>query len=626
LNKEIKYKVIKIVVSSILLGIAILCEHKLNLELWQLLLIFLVPYLISGFEVIKEAFEGLIHGELLDEDFLMTIATIGALSIGFLPNAEPMFAESCFVMIFFNIGELFEEIAEGKSEKSIEKLMKIRPDTANREQDGKIKKINAQNVKVNDIICIMPGEKVPLDGVIVEGKSSVNTAALTGESIPTDVKTGELISSGTVNLTSMLKVRVTRRFEESTASKIINLVKNAVENKSKSESFITKFSRIYTPIVVVLALAISFIPPLILGDFVGLLPTWLVRGLTFLVVSCPCALVISVPLAFFGGIGASARKGILVKGSNYLETLSGLRTVVFDKTGTLTKGVFEVVAIHPEVCDEEQLLHLAAHVERFSKHPIAISLKQAFKNEDDDCNVTNIEETAGEGIKASVNGDTIYVGNDKMMEKLNINWKPCHHVGTIIHVCNQSDYLGHIVIADKIKDDSIDAIKELKKVKINTIMLTGDQEKVAKDVAKKLDIEDYHYGLLPQDKVDKIEEIMNKKMPKDVVAFVGDGINDAPVLARADIGIAMGALGSDAAIEVADIVLMNDKTSNILKGVKIAKKTRSIATQNIVFAILVKVIVLILAALGHSPMWLAVFADVGVTVIAVLNSMRALKL
>ncbi len=626
MNKEVRNNIIKIIVSSLLLVVAIVVEHKLSLEVWQLLLIFLVPYIIAGYEVIFEAFSKLIHGEFFEEDFLMTVATLGAFVVSFLPNSKLMFAESCFVMIFFGLGEIFEEIAEEKSEKSIESLMEIRPDTANREINGKVKKIDAKNVKINDIIFVAPGEKIPLDGIIVEGKSSVNTSALTGESIPVDVKIGDFISSGSVNLTSTIKIKVTRRYEESTASKIINLVKNAIENKSKSERFITKFSRVYTPIVVLLAIIISVIPPLILGDFKLYFTEWLIRGLTFLVISCPCALVISVPLAFFGGIGASAKKGILLKGSNYLDALSSIGNVVFDKTGTLTKGVFEVVAVHPEVCDEEKLLHLAAHVERFSKHPIAISLKQAFKNEDDDCNVDNIEEIAGEGVKASVNGDTIYVGNDKLMESLNINWKPCHHVGTIVHVSNQSDYLGHIVISDKIKEDSKEAIKALKDYGINTTMLTGDQKKVAEFVAKELEIKDFFYELLPQDKVSKVEELLKAKNENKTIAFVGDGINDAPVLARADVGIAMGALGSDAAIEVADVVLMNDKVSNILEAIKIAKRTKLIAYENIVFAILVKILVLILAVFGIAPMWLAVFADVGVTVIAVLNSIRALKM
>ncbi len=617
---------IKIIISSVLLGVAIFVEHTFSLELWQLLLVYLVPYLIAGFGVIKEAVEGILNRELFDENFLMTIATVGALCIGFMPNTEPMFSEAVFVMIFFTIGELFEELAEGKSEKSIEKLMEIRPDSANLQLDNKIKKISAENVKIGDIIVVMPGEKVPVDGVVEDGKSSVNTSALTGESVPISIGVGDEIKSGMVNISGTLKVKVTRKFEESTASKIIELVKNASENKSKSESFITKFSRIYTPIVVVLAFLISIVPPVLSGDFAGNISTWLVRGLTFLVVSCPCALVISVPLSFFGGIGACAKNGILVKGSNYLEAMANLKTVVFDKTGTLTKGVFEVVAIHPEICDEEKLLHLAAHVERYSKHPIAISLKEAFKNEDDECNVGNVEEMAGEGVKATVNGDTIYVGNEKLMERLNINWKPCHHVGTTVHVCNQSDYLGHIVISDKIKEDSYEAIEIIKKSKIIPIMLTGDKEKVAEHVATELKIKEYYSELLPQDKVEKVEKIVGNKEKGGIVAFCGDGINDAPVLARADLGIAMGALGSDAAIEAADIVLMNDKASNIIKGIEIAKKTISIAYQNIIFAIAVKIIVLILAAFGYSPMWLAVFADVGVTIIAVLNAMRALKL
>ncbi len=618
--------ILKIAISSILLGVAIVVEKNFNLEIWQLLLIYLVPYLIAGFGVIKEAFESMIHKELFDEHFLMTIATIGALCIGFLPNTEPMFSEAVFVMIFYTIGELFEELAEGKSEKSIEKLMEIRPDYANLQVEKKTKKISAENIKIGDIIVIMQGEKVPVDGVIEDGKSSVNTMALTGESIPMSVETGDEIKSGMVNMSGTLKVRAIRKFEESTASKIIELVKNASENKSKNEKFITRFSKIYTPIVVALAVLVSVIPPLLSGNFVENIPVWLVRGLTFLVVSCPCALVISVPLSFFGGIGACAKNGILVKGSNYLEQLSNIKTIVFDKTGTLTKGVFEVVAVHPEICDEDKLLHLAAHVERYSKHPIAISLKQAYENEDDDCNVENVEEIAGEGIKASVNGDTIYVGNEKMMERLNINWKPCHHDGTIVHVFNQGDYLGHIVISDQIKEDSYKAIEDLKNSHIKPVMLTGDKERVASNVATKLNIKDFYFELLPQDKVERVEKMVSNRAKSEVVAFCGDGINDAPVLVRADLGIAMGALGSDAAIESADVVLMNDKTSNILTAINISKKTNRIANQNIIFAITVKIVVLVLAMLGYSPMWLAVFADVGVTVIAVLNALRCLVL
>ncbi len=625
MEEETKKDIVKIVLSGILLVVAILIEKFSNFEIWQYLLIFLIPYLIVGFDVLKEAVEKLVHGEFLEEEFLMSVATIGALAIGFLPNTETMFHEAVFVMLFFKIGELFEEIAEGKSEKSIEELIKLRPDYANLLVNDKVEKVDPETVKVGDIIEVYPGEKVPLDGTVISGNSSVNTAALTGESVPRTIKENEIISAGFVNLTSNIKIKVTKKYEESTFSKIIDMVKNATDNKSKSERFITKFARFYTPIVVFLAVAISIIPPLIHGNFMEIFPTWLVRGLTFLVVSCPCALVVSVPLAFMGGIGALSRHGILVKGSSHLETLTALKNIAFDKTGTLTQGVFEVVAIHPEKYDEEKLLHLSAHVERYSKHPIAISLKQAFKNEDDDCEVKVIEDISGYGIKALVNKQEVVVGNSKLMEKLNIEWKPCHHVGTIVHVAIDNEYAGHIVISDKIKEDSKEAVEYLNKNGINTIMLTGDHEEVAKDFAEKLSIKKFYAELLPQDKVDKVEEILKNTEKSGKTAFVGDGINDAPVIAKADIGVAMGALGQDAAIEVADVVLMDDKVSKLVDAIKISKKTRNLAIMNIWFAEIVKFVVLIMAFLGHAPMWLAVFADVGVTVIAVLNSMRALR-
>ena len=623
---NIKKDIAKIVIASLLLILAIFIEKNTNLPLWQYLLIFLVPYLVVGFEVLKEAIEKLVHGEFFEEDFLMSLATIGALAIGFLPNTEAMFHEAVFVMLFFKIGELFEELAEGKTEKSIEELMEIRPDYANLVSSEKVEKVSPEKVKIGDTIEVYPGEKVPLDGIIVEGNSSVNTAAITGESVPRTLSKGEEISAGFVNLSSNIKIKVTKEFAESTASKIIDLVKNAIDNKSKSEKFITKFSRVYTPLVVLIAIIISFVPPLILGDFAKYFSSWLIRGLTFLIVSCPCALVISVPLSFFGGIGALSKNGILLKGSSYLEDLSKTKNIVFDKTGTLTQGVFEVVAIHPEKCDENHLLHLAAHVERYSKHPIAISLKNAFKNEDDGCDVKVIEDISGKGIKALVNNEEVCVGNSKLMEEIKADWKPCEHVGTIVHVAINGEYAGHIVISDKLKEDTEESIKELKRSGYKIIMLTGDHEEVGKDFANKLDIDEYHANLLPQDKMTIVEEIISKENKKDKTLFVGDGINDAPVIAKADIGIAMGALGQDAAIEVADMVLMDDKVSKIKKAINISKKTMNIARQNIIFAILVKIVVLILAGLGYAPMWLAVFADVGVTVIAVLNAMRALRL
>lgn len=625
MEKETKHDLLKIILSTFFLIIAIIVEKKCGLPMWGNLLVFLVPYLIVGFETLKEAVENIFHGEIFDEDFLMCIATIGALCIGFLPEAKPEFAEAVFVMLFFQVGELFEEIAEGKSEKSISSLMEIRPDYAYVERNGKAQKVSPEEVEVGDIIVVSPGQKVPMDGIVIEGKTSLDTVAITGESMPRAIAEEDFISSGCVNLTATVRVKVTKKFSESTVSKIIDLVENASEHKSKSENFISKFSKIYTPIVVILAIILAFVPPLISGNFVNEFSKWLLRSLTFLVVSCPCALVISVPLAFFGGIGGASKHGILIKGSNYIDSLSKIKTVVFDKTGTLTEGVFKVVAIHPEIYDENKLLHLAAHVERYSTHPIAISLKDAYENEDDDCVVTETEEFSGCGVKAKVNGDTVYVGNTKLMKQLNIEWKNCDSKGTIVHVAINGEYMGHIVISDKIKNDSKNTIDSMKKEKIKTVMLTGDHDDVAKAVSKELNIDEYYSELLPQDKVQKVESIIANKPNNTYVAFVGDGINDAPVIARSDIGIAMGAIGSDAAIEAADVVLMEDKTSNIVKAINIAKRTIKIAKENIIFAITVKLMVLILASIGYAPMWLAVFADVGVTVIAVINSMRTLR-
>lgn len=628
MNKEIKNKIIQIIIAAILFGFSIFIDKMTNFTIWIDMLIYLLPYLVAGKEVLKEAIENMLHGEFFDEDFLMTIATIGAFAIGFLPGASPEFTEAVFVMLLFQIGELFEEIAEGKSEKSISALLKIRPDYANIEKNGKVEKISPEEVKINEIIVIKPGEKIPMDGIIVDGKSTLNTTALTGESVPREVIAEDMVYSGCINLSGTIKVRVTKEFSESTASKIIELVQSASEKKSKSENFITKFSRVYTPIVVIGALLLAILPPLFTGNFVKNFGIWLQRALTFLVVSCPCALVISVPLSFFGGIGGAAKKGILIKGSKDLESLSKVKTIVFDKTGTLTEGVFEVSAIHPEVYDEERLLHLAAHVERYSTHPIAISLKKAYKNEDDQCKVTDVEEIAGQGIKAKVNGNTLFVGNKHMMEKLGFiqeHCEKCPFQGTVVHVADEKKYLGHIVISDKVKDDSKRALKELKIQKINTVMLTGDYENVANNVAKELEIKEYFAELLPQDKLKKLENIITRKNNQGLVAFVGDGINDSPALARADVGIAMGALGSDSAIEAADIVLMDDSPSKIFTAIKSARKTMKIARQNIIFAIFIKLAVLVLATFGYAPMWLAVFADVGVTVIAVFNAMRTLK-
>ena len=617
-EEEGRGRIIKVIAASVLLIVAIIIEHKTAWQDWQYLLLFLVPYLIVGWETLKEAAEGLLEGEALSEDFLMSIATIGALVIGFLPGAETQFAEAVFVMLFFQIGEMFEEVAEGRSRKSISHLMDIRPDTAHVERDGELFSVAPDTVKPGEIIVIRPGEKVPMDGVVIEGTSSLDTVALTGESMPRNVNKGDEILSGCVNLNGLLRVKTTKAFAESTVSKILDLVENAAGSKSRSESFITRFARVYTPIVVGLAVLVAVIPGIIAGDWAS----WIYRGLLFLVVSCPCALVISVPLTFFGGLGGASRKGILIKGSNLFDKLAGVKTVVFDKTGTLTEGVFEVTAVHPQEIDDNELLHLAAHVERHSTHPIAMALRNAYPNEKDDCLIADVEETAGHGILATVNGRRVAVGNSKLMEKVGAEWRPCHHAGTIIHVAIDCVYAGHIVISDRIKEDSAMGIANLKDAGVSkTVMLTGDQETVAAAVAGKVGVDEYHAQLLPADKVTEVEKLL----AEGTLAFVGDGINDAPVLTRADIGIAMGALGSDAAIEAADVVLMDDKPSKIALAIKIARRTIRIAKENIWFAIGIKVLVLLLAIPGFATMWMAVFADVGVTVLAVLNAMRALR-
>lgn len=626
MEKENKIRFARIILSAALLGVAVLVEKKCDLSVWQLLLVYLIPYLIAGYDTLLEAGEKIVKGDFFDEDFLMSIATIGALCIGFLPGAETQFPEAVFVMLFFQVGELFEDIAEGRSRKSISALMDIRPDTANVERDEKILTVNPEEVKVGETIVVKPGEKVPMDGIVLEGTSSLNTVALTGESVPRSISKDDDIISGCVNLTGVIRAKVTKAFGESTASRILDLVENASENKSKSESFISRFAKIYTPVVVIAALVLAFIPPLLSGDFGGTLATWLYRALTFLIVSCPCALVISVPLSFFGGIGGASSKGILIKGSNYLEALAKVGTVVFDKTGTLTEGVFDVTAVHPETIDGKELLHLAAHVERFSSHPIAISLKNAYPDEADGCSVGNVEEIAGHGVRAVVNGKTVCVGNTKMMDAVGAQWKPCEKNGTIVHVSVDGTYVGHIVVSDRIKADSADAIKDLKAEGVTkTVMLTGDKREVGEYVASAIGLDEFHAELLPADKVSELEKLLKNKPSGKTLAFVGDGINDAPVLARADLGIAMGGLGSDAAIEAADVVLMDDKPSKIALGVKIARKTLRLARENTFFAIFIKLLVLVLAVLGIATMWMAVFADVGVTVLAVLNAMRALK-
>ena len=624
-----KSQLVLIAVTVVLLIAAVFIEKNLNLETWQLLLVYLVPYLIIGHETLHEAWEGITHGDAFNEHLLMSIATIGALSIGFLPGAETEFLEAVFVMLFFQVGELFEGYAEGKSRDGIAHLMNIRPDVANVERDGTVVTVSPEDVGIGETIVIRPGEKVPLDGVITEGNTSLNTVALTGESLPREVTVGDEIISGCVNLSGVVKVRTTKAFGESTVAKILSLVENAGEHKSQSEAFITRFARIYTPVVVFAALALAVVPTLFGGNFA----TWLYRALMFLVVSCPCALVISVPLTFFGGIGGASRKGILVKGANYMDVLAKVGTVVFDKTGTLTHGQFAVTAVHPEHCDEHRLLHLAAHVEHFSTHPIGAALRDAFPDEaTDGCKISHVEEIAGHGIKAQVEGRSVCVGNTKMMDAIGAKWHECPHcheehcVGTVIHVAIDGEYAGHIVINDKVKEDSAEAIAQLQSLGVaKTVMLTGDRKEVAENVARQLHLSAYHAELLPADKVERVEHLLSEKGEDECLAFVGDGINDAPVLARADVGIAMGGLGSDAAIEAADVVLMDDKPSKIAIAIRIARRTLSIARQNVWFAIGVKVTVLVLAAFGLATMWMAVFADVGVTVLAVLNAMRALK-
>lgn len=627
-HDSLKSKIAIIAATTILLSGAALIEHYCSLPLWQLLLIYLVPYLLVGHDTLKEAAEGIVAGDVFNEDFLMAIATIGALCIGFMPGADTEFAEAVFVMLFFQIGELFEEYAEGRSRDSISHLMEIRPDTAHVERNGDEMTVAPDEVAVGETIIVKPGEKVPLDGIVVSGTSSLNTVALTGESMPREISKGDDISSGCINLSGLLRVKTTKTFGESTVAKIIDLVENANESKSRSESFITKFARVYTPVVVIAALILAFLPPLLSSAaFIDSFTTWLLRALIFLVVSCPCALVISVPLTFFGGLGGASRKGILIKGSNYIDTLSRLGTVVFDKTGTLTRGEFAVEAVHPSDYNEKELLHLAAHVEHFSTHPIGAALRNAFPKEaSDGCAVTDVEEIAGRGVKATVDGHTVCVGNSKMMADINMEWHDCHLPGTIVHVAVDGRYAGHIVINDQIKADSAEAVASLKRAGVErTVMLTGDREDTAKDVAEKVGIDEYHSELLPSDKVAHVERLLNEKPAGKNLAFVGDGINDAPVLKRADVGIAMGALGSDVAIDAADVVLMDDKPSKIATAIAIARRTIAIARQNVWFAIGVKAAILILAVFGLGTMWMAVFADVGVTVIAVLNAMRALK-
>ena len=624
-NHGILSQLIPIIISVILLIIIVLVDHNLNLEMWQRLVLYLVPYLIVGHSTIKEAIEGIIVGDVFNEHFLMTLATVGALSIGFMPEGKPEFVEAVFVMLFFQIGEFFESYAEGQSKRSIAHLMDIRPDTANIKREGRLLTVNASEVALGEIITVKPGERIPLDGTIVEGSSTLDTAALTGESLPKEVHVGDNVTSGCVNLSGVLHVKTQSTYKDSTVSKILQLVENAAERKSSSEAFISRFARVYTPIVVLLAVGVACIPPLFADSYAVAFTKWLYNALTFLIVSCPCALVISVPLTFFAGMGAASRRGILVKGANYIDLLARLDNVVFDKTGTLTRGHFVVTAIHPEKIDADQLLHLAAHVEHFTSHPIGATLRDSFPKEScDGCKIDEVEEIAGQGVRAKVTlydtgiSHIVSVGNSKLMENVGAKWHPCHHSGTIIHVAIDGIYAGHIVISDQVKQESKEAIERLRQLGVKkTIMLTGDSHEVADTVAKELNIDEWHANLLPSDKVTMMEQLT------PVTAFVGDGINDAPVIARADVGIAMGGLGSDAAIDAADVVLMDDNPLKVATAITIARRTIRVAQENIVFAITVKLAVLILAIFSLSTLGMAIFADVGVTVLAVFNAMRA---
>ena len=624
MNQKQKRNLIRIIIVA---GMTILL-HFLPVEGVPRFVLYMITYLIIGYDILVKAFRGIKNRQPLDESLLMSIATLGAIALALYEKSGD-YTEAIAVMLFYQIGEWFQSYAVGKSRKNIADLMDIAPDHANLEgENGQLEEVDPDDVEIGTVIVIQPGERIPIDGIVVSGSSSINTAALTGESVPRDVKEGDEVISGCINLNGLLKVETTKEFGESTASKVLELIEDASSRKSRSENFITKFARVYTPVVVGSALALALLPPLvllILGKDASW-GTWIYRALTFLVISCPCALVVSIPLSFFAGIGSASRQGVLVKGSNYLETLSETKTVVFDKTGTLTKGVFDVTAIHPELVDETTLLHLAAHVERYSKHPIANSLRRAYPNEADDCLVEDVEEIAGHGITARVNGQAIAVGNDKLMDRLGAKWHECHKHGTILHVAIDGRYAGHIVISDVIKENSSRAITELKKNGIReTVMLTGDMKEVAERVASELDLDRVYSELLPQDKVAKVEELLKeKRSAKEVLAFVGDGINDAPVLSRADIGIAMGAMGSDAAIEAADIVLMDDDPLKISTAVRISRKCLRIVKENIWFAIGIKLACLILGACGVANMWFAIFADVGVMVLAVLNAIRCM--
>ena len=609
-----KKKTIKIIIALILFIFAMVVKFENELINKG---IFIISYIIVGFEILRKAVRNIFRGKVFDENFLMSVATIGAFGIGEFPEAVA-------VMLFYQIGELFQNYAVDKSRKSIASLMDIRPDYANVFRNEKIEKVNPEEVKIGDTIIVKPGEKIPLDGTIIEGTTTLDTKALTGESLPREAKEGDKVLSGCINLNGVIKIKVEKEYGESTVSKILDLVENASSKKSKSENFITKFAKYYTPIVVIIALVLAIIPPLIISG--ATFSDWIYRTLSFLVVSCPCALVISIPLSFFGGIGGASKMGVLIKGSNYLEALSNTEIAVFDKTGTLTKGVFEVQKVEPVEISKEELLKIAAYAENYSNHPISKSIKQAYKKEIDEKQIKNYEELSGLGISTKINNQEVLVGNEKLMQEKGIDFEKCADIGTILYVAKEGKYVGYILIADEIKNDSKQTIEELKKNGIKqTVMLTGDKKEVGESVAKEIGIDKVYTELLPTDKVQKVEELLKTKTAKGKLAFVGDGINDAPVLALADIGIAMGGLGADSAIEAADVVIMTDEPSKIIKSIKLSKKTMKIVKENIIFAITIKILVLILAALGISTMWEAVFADVGVSIIAIINALRALK-
>ena len=623
MTKKQKKMLTRIIIAALML----IALHFIPVTGIVRLLLFLVTYIIIGYDILRKAGKGILNGRVFDENFLMAVATLGAFALAIYKKSGD-YNEAIAVMLFYQIGELFQSYAVGKSRKNISALMDIRPDYANIERDGQLEKVDPDEVAIGSIIVVQPGEKVPLDGLIVEGSSTLNTSALTGESLPRDAKPGDDIISGCINMTGLLRIRTTKEFGESTVSKILELVENSSSRKSRSEDFIAKFARIYTPIVCYSALALAILPPVV-QIIIGVgaqWEQWIYRALTFLVTSCPCALVVSIPLSFFAGIGGASREGVLIKGSNYLETLSQVKTVVFDKTGTLTQGVFEVSAVHHNDMDEAKLLEYAALAECASSHPISKSLQRAYSKEIDRSRVTDIEEISGHGITATVDGVAVAAGNDKLMARLGIEYRPCHCVGTIIHMAVNGEYAGHIVISDIIKPNSKQAIAALRRSGVEkTVMLTGDAAKVADAVAKELGVDEVYGELLPGDKVGKLEELLSKQRGKSKLAFVGDGINDAPVLSRADIGIAMGAMGSDAAIEAADIVLMDDDPLQISKAIKISRKCIGIVYQNIIFALFIKFACLVLVAVGLADMWAAIFADVGVMVLAVLNAIRALR-